>query len=77
MYWRLSFRKMGLTERMFVIIMGTYVRVMGKKEQEMRSTMAFGCVLYLKDECDGCGMCEEERRRRYLYDEEALLDEIG
>ncbi len=38
--------------------------------------MAFECVLYLKEECDGCGMCEEERRRRYLADEEALLDEI-
>lgn len=22
--------------------------------------MAFTCVLYLKEECDGCGACEEE-----------------
>lgn len=21
--------------------------------------MAFGCVIHLKSECDGCGMCEE------------------
>lgn len=21
--------------------------------------MAFGCVLYLKSECDGCGWCED------------------
>lgn len=21
--------------------------------------MAFGCVLYLKSECDGCGQCEK------------------
>lgn len=38
--------------------------------------MAFGCVLYLKDECDGCGLCEEERRMRFLSDEAALLEEI-
>lgn len=23
--------------------------------------MAFSCVMYLKDECDGCGACEEHR----------------
>lgn len=22
--------------------------------------MAFHCMLYLKEECDGCGMCERE-----------------
>jgi len=25
--------------------------------------MAFTCVLYLKEECDGCGMCEEGRTK--------------
>ena len=24
--------------------------------------MAFCCVLYLKEECDGCGRCEEKAR---------------
>ena len=24
--------------------------------------MAFSCVLYLKEECDGCGICEEPRQ---------------
>lgn len=23
--------------------------------------MAFGCVMWLKSECDGCGACQEER----------------
>lgn len=23
--------------------------------------MAFSCVLHLKNECDGCGFCEESR----------------
>ena len=38
--------------------------------------MAFSCVLYLKDECDGCGVCEERRRIRLLGDEEALAEHI-
>lgn len=25
--------------------------------------MAFSCVLHLKEECDGCGMCEEPLRQ--------------
>lgn len=28
--------------------------------------MAFGCILHLKSECDGCGWCEE---RRVPYDD--------
>ncbi len=24
--------------------------------------MAFCCVLYLKEECDGCGICEDRGR---------------
>ena len=35
--------------------------------------MAFSCVLHLKEECDGCGICEEARRRRLLWDEERWL----
>lgn len=23
--------------------------------------MAFGCTMFLKSECDGCGFCEERR----------------
>ena len=38
--------------------------------------MAFSCVLYLKEECDGCGVCDEVRRRRFLMDEEACVEEI-
>lgn len=38
--------------------------------------MAFTCVLYLKEECDGCGVCDEVRRQNYLSDEEARLDEM-
>lgn len=25
--------------------------------------MAFSCVMFLKEECDGCGMCERNRER--------------
>ena len=35
--------------------------------------MAFSCVLHEKEECDGCGICEEERRLRLLLDEERWL----
>ena len=28
------------------------------KEENGGGIMAFTCVLYLKEECDGCGMCE-------------------
>ncbi len=37
--------------------------------------MAFGCVLNLKEECDGCGLCEEVRRLELLSDEEKRTDE--
>lgn len=39
--------------------------------------MAFECVLYLKEECDGCGLCEERRRLRNLQDEESILEDMG
>lgn len=37
--------------------------------------MAFICVLYLKEECDGCGACEK-RRGMWLNDdgEDGLMD---
>ncbi len=35
--------------------------------------MAFTCVMYLKEECDGCGACEERRRGRLLVDEEGMF----
>ena len=37
--------------------------------------MAFCCVLYLKEECDGCGGSEEVRRRRLLADEEGAFSD--
>ena len=39
--------------------------------------MAFSCVLYLKEECDGCGLCEEERRKRNLGDEIGMIEEMN
>lgn len=39
--------------------------------------MAFSCVLYLKEECDGCGLCEEERRKRNLADEIGMIEEMN
>ena len=39
--------------------------------------MAFSCVLYLKTECDGCGICEEQRRRKNLGDEASILRELN
>ena len=35
--------------------------------------MAFSCVLHEKEECDGCGICEEARRLRLVWDEERWL----
>ena len=40
--------------------------------------MAFGCVMWLKSECDGCGACEEpgafseafDRRKPFAFDDE-------
>lgn len=43
--------------------------------------MAFSCLLHLKNECDGCGLCEDPDARRmgllghmerdpFLYDDE-------
>ncbi|MFR8438304.1 MAG: hypothetical protein ACLVCR_03535 [Lachnospiraceae bacterium] len=29
-----------------------------RKEEEM----AFSCVLYLKEECDGCGICQAQKQ---------------
>lgn len=37
--------------------------------------MAFSCVMHLKEECDGCGVCEEVRRARLLDDEEGMLSD--
>ena len=37
--------------------------------------MAFYCVLYLKEECDGCGACDVVRRERLLLgNEDAFSD---
>lgn len=42
--------------------MGTNVRKWnGGREKKM----AFTCVLYLKEECDGCGMCEKAEERAW------------
>ena len=32
--------------------------------------MAFSCVLHLKEECDGCGMCEEPLGRAEAWSAE-------
>lgn len=31
--------------------------------------LAYGCVLHLKSECDGCGECEAARRRLWRSEE--------
>lgn len=43
--------------------------------EEWEDGMAFGCVLYLKEECDGCGLCRRRGRRAFSCWEDALEDE--
>ena len=72
-----------MTKRGISRKMGTYVRILPRNADGMKTVrsnderkeeeMAFSCVLYLKEECDGCGICEEERRLRLLWDEERWL----
>lgn len=31
-----------------------------ERNKEEKGRMAFACVLFLKEECDGCGTCEKE-----------------
>ena len=33
--------------------------------------MAFSCVLFLKEECDGCARCEKETREEERWTREA------
>ena len=47
-----------------------------KAKEGKERAMAFSCVLYLKEECDGCGLCEDQRRRRNLGDEASVLREL-
>ena len=65
--------------------MGTYVRITapecernedGEKRRRgfEEEKMAFSCVLHLKEECDGCGICEERRLKR-MEDEENRIAE--
>ena len=37
--------------------------------------MAFYCVLYYKEECDGCGACDIVRRRRLSEDAECAFSD--
>ena len=39
--------------------------------------MAFSCILHLKEECDGCGVCEEEREIGLLRNGERWMDDEG
>ena len=60
-------REDGLTKRGISRKMGTYVRILPRNADGMKTVksnderkeeeMAFSCVLYLKEECDGCGIC--------------------
>ena len=51
--------------------METVRRDDGRKEEKM----AFSCVLYLKEECDGCGLCEEPQKSAGFEDEEIWMAE--
>lgn len=74
-------RETGLTKRCLSRKMGTYVRITAPKcernedgEKRRRGfeeeKMAFSCVLHLKEECDGCGMCEEPLRQAEAWSAE-------
>ena len=41
-------------------------------DENEEDKMAFSCVMHLKEECDGCGACEERLKRT---DEEAWIAE--
>ena len=43
-------------------------------DERKEEKMAFSCVLYLKEESDGCGFCEERRLKR-MEDEENRIAE--
>ena len=71
----------GLTKRGISRKMGTYVRITapgcernedGEKRRRgfEEEKMAFSCVLHLKEECDGCGMCEEPLGRAEAWSAE-------
>lgn len=70
-----------MTKRCVSRKMGTYVRITAPKcernedgEKRRRGfeeeKMAFSCVLHLKEECDGCGMCEEPLRQAEAWSAE-------
>ena len=74
-------RETGLTKRGVSRKMGTYVRITapgcernedGEKRRRgfEEEKMAFSCVLHLKEECDGCGMCEEPLRQAEAWSAE-------
>ena len=74
-------RENGLTKRGVSRKMGTYVRITapecernedGEKRRRgfEEEKMAFSCVLHLKEECDGCGMCEEPLGRAEAWSAE-------
>lgn len=71
----------SLTKRGISRKMGTYVRITapgcernedGEKRRRgfEEEKMAFSCVLHLKEECDGCGMCEEPLGRAEAWSAE-------
>ena len=41
-------------------------------DENEEDKMAFSCVMHLKEECDGCGACEERLKQT---DEEAWIAE--
>ena len=52
------FAFLGLTIDNEMTIMGTNVCIFAKTKKEGRRGMAFSCVMRMKEECDGCMMCQ-------------------
>jgi len=46
-------------------IMGTDVRIYMSKKGGKKKRMAFSCVRYWKEECDGCGGCMQEEEKKW------------
>ena len=60
--------KRGLTDGRLIDIMRTNVRVWCEQGERKERRMAFSCVMYWKEECDGCEGCMEEVWKR-LWEE--------
>ena len=38
------------------------MRAVRSNDERKEEEMAFSCVLYLKEECDGCGICQAQKQ---------------